>query len=57
MNVHTVNLFVKGIHEVSQIEDGFRVYRMIHSESGIEGRGRTRQEAYDWLVKKMSENG
>lgn len=54
VNVHTVNLFEKGIWEISEIENGHRVYRMIHRESGTEGRGKTRQEAYDWLVKKMA---
>lgn len=53
MDVRTINLFQKGIHEVSQIEDGHRVYRMVHRQLGFEGRGRTRQEAYDQLVKKM----
>lgn len=53
MNVKTVNLFQKGIWEISSIEGGHRTYRMIHRASEMEGKGRTRQEAYDDLMEQL----
>lgn len=54
VSVHTVNLHIQGIVLIDTAEDGHRITIARHAATGLEGRARTAQEAYEALCVALT---